>query len=97
MWEILFYLPGFKWLLSKIFFVNRNPQFQACLATPACWANRIFCELFTINSVLNPSSIFTLSYSTFLHLQLYNIPFLDGFTRQKNTILLIIYFVNIGH
>lgn len=48
---------GLFWLLSKIFSVNRNPQFQACLATPACLANRIFCSLFTFNYVLKPSSI----------------------------------------
>jgi hypothetical protein len=48
---------GLALLLSKIENVKPNPQFQACLAVPACLDKRIRWLLLTLSSVLKPSSI----------------------------------------
>ncbi len=55
---------GLDLLLSKICLVKPSPQFQACLAVPACLDKRIRWLLLTLSSVLKPSSI-VLLYSNF--------------------------------
>ncbi len=66
---------GLALLLSKIEKVKANPQFQACLAVPACFANKTRWSLFNLSSVLNPSNMS----------RLYNIFYL--WTRKQNGLI----------